>query len=196
MGASQYFEALFTTDFKERDSPEIVLKELRFEALKTVIDFVYTGELTLGCSFFEAVVAADYLMVDCVKLKLNNYATKATTDNCIDVYGAYQYLNVPSKVYLEVLICQNLKMLMITKEFSTMNVDQLLNILSNTMFFVVLPQMDTISAINLWVLAAPEERFPNVYKLLSKIVFKTTMTVSQIQIHFSRTVFNYLSNRR
>lgn len=182
MGASEYFEALFTAEFKEKDSEEIILKEIRFGALKTLIDFIYTGELTLRCTFLEAVMAADYLMIDCVMVKLNKHAANATVDNCIDIYGAHEYLDAGSNKTVLKLIRRNCSRLMHTKKFSTLSVDQLRNILTNSIH--ALSQTYAITAINLWVLAAPEDRYQHVGKLLSKVVFKTTMDVSRMEIIF------------
>lgn len=178
LGASEYFETIFTKDFKEKDLGEITLKEMRFETLKTLIDFIYTGELTLGCSLREAFVAADYLMIDCVMLKLNDYATKVTVDNCIDLYGAHDHLDAKSKETVERFICDNLTKLMTTKEFSSLNMDQLLNIVKKRSTFKV-PQADSLLAINGWVLDAPEDRNRHVHHLLSAVAFKVKMEVSR-----------------
>lgn len=181
LAASKYFEDIFTGDKKERDSV-VTLKEMRFETLQTLIDFIYIGALTLRCSFLEAFVAADRLKIDSVKVELNDYAEFATLKKCMDVYGAYKYLDAESKKAVLKLIRKNLWELFPKKEFCSLSVDQLLNILTEPSP-VHVSQRDHILAINAWVLAAPDKRYPEVHRLLSSVVFSKKMKVSRTEFN-------------
>lgn len=103
MGASDYFRKLFTTDFQEKDQDVVTLQGLKFETLRMIITYLYSDQLRLpeNCSLKEAFLAADYLMVDCAKKRLNAYVLD--NNNNFQMQAMWDMLFIEDKVSKEVL---------------------------------------------------------------------------------------------
>lgn len=133
VGASDYFHSLFTDNFQEKDSKEVVLKEVCFDTLDMLVEFIYTGKLSFEkCSVRQAIELADYLMIDCAIENLNDHISKYSfKDNCLEYYGVFKLLRDDVRDQLEIWIRKNLKELYREKDFLSLTLDQFKSILSN-----------------------------------------------------------------
>lgn len=133
VGSSDYFHSLFTDNFQEKDSKEVVLKEVCFDTLQMLVEFIYTGKLSFEkCSVRQAIELADYLMIDCAIENLNDHISKnSSKDNCLEYYGAFKLLRDDVRDQLEIWIRKNLKELYREKDFLSLTLDQFKSILSN-----------------------------------------------------------------
>lgn len=170
MGASKYFHKMFTGDFQEKDSKELALKEMHYETLEMLLSFIYTGQLNFDkCSIRDAILAADYLIMDSAMKSLNEHVCSSiTTENCIDVYCVIDKLSEDAQKKVMQFIRRNLEPL--TPGIASLSLNQFLDILIVPKF-CRLEEKIVLLAIKAWTLAAPEEREKHVFELLSTIVF-------------------------
>uniref|UniRef100_A0A6I8QNJ3 Kelch-like family member 30 n=1 Tax=Xenopus tropicalis TaxID=8364 RepID=A0A6I8QNJ3_XENTR len=59
---SQYFHAMFTGDFQESIAAQVEIKEVDPEVMETLIDFSYTGRLTINQSNVESLIRTSNLL--------------------------------------------------------------------------------------------------------------------------------------
>lgn len=57
--SSHYFEAMFTTDMREKRQETVRLQDLNEQMVQTVIDFCYTGRIKLECANVQRVSYGD-----------------------------------------------------------------------------------------------------------------------------------------
>lgn len=179
MGASEYFRGIFSADFQEKDSPVIVLKEMEFETLHMLVQFIYTGKLDFKtCQVKNAMAVADYLMMDCAITSIGDFVTKnLRQDNCIRFYDASEKFKAHTIAHLETFIQKNLDSIYGREEFSKLSYSQLFKIMKNVTDGC-LDEEVAFNAFNLWVLANPDDRYKHVSNLLSTVTIKRKLPVS------------------
>ena len=84
-GLSDYFKALFEMD--GQDSSDIVLKEVDFECLYSLVQYAYTGSVAINqINVQELLRSADYFQVSTVKSSCEEFLMgQISTDCCIDL---------------------------------------------------------------------------------------------------------------
>ncbi|XP_078365198.1 kelch repeat and BTB domain-containing protein 3-like [Oculina patagonica] len=85
--ASPYFRALFASQFQQNKVDErsvIELKEIKGEAFKQVLQFMYTGEAKVNFSTArDLIVASDYLIIPSLKSRASQFLEKSiNASNC------------------------------------------------------------------------------------------------------------------
>lgn len=86
--SSDYFRALFTADLRENGSPEVTLKGISAGNFQPVVDFMYTGEVTLTQSnLADIYTAADMLRIDELQSLCHDYLlNQLCSSNCIGIW--------------------------------------------------------------------------------------------------------------
>ena len=137
-GLSDYFKTLFQMD--GQDSSDIVLKEVDFDSLYSLVKYAYTGSIEINQSNVQKLLgSADYFQVTTVKASCEEFLMgHLDTDSCIDLmllaekycldqlskeccryFGEQfnkirkkdQFLELPSNILIEVLRCNDLVLL-------------------------------------------------------------------------------------
>ena len=68
--ASSYFRAMFTSQFKEKESNLIELQDTKSSTISDVVRYIYTGETSIDSSNAQdLVMVADYLIIPSLKTK-------------------------------------------------------------------------------------------------------------------------------
>lgn len=182
--ASKYFEALFTSEFSEKDSELVTIKGLNYDTLELLLKLIYTDELQFSdkCSLKDAFLAADYLMIDLALERLNAYAL----DN-ISQEIAMDILNLEGNVAVEVyekameFFCKSLN---IHRDIPALTIDQLMKVIKQLQNSSV-SRLDTVvRSIPVWIKAAPSEREKYMFELLSIVDFRDNLLVSFLSYCF------------
>lgn len=118
---------MFKGDFQEGHAKEVTLKEISFDALQMLVEFIYTGKLNIDkCTFVQAIQTADYLPIECAIKNLNDYISKnITLDNCIEMYEASEFLRDDVGVQVESFIRRNLGVSSPIGNFLALNIEHL-----------------------------------------------------------------------
>ena len=103
---SKYFEGRFVTESTEQHEDHVVINKLDGAAVKTIIQYIYTGCIDIqNDTVRNLLAAANFLQVEDVKrLCFEYFQSTMTVDNCVEVlhtsklYGAplneiYQFFN-------------------------------------------------------------------------------------------------------
>ena len=95
---SKYFESMFLSPLKERYQNTIVIKDLDGNALKQVIEYIYTGMIDITTTNVLILLGvADFLQVNDVKKMCFDFMEKSlTVESCLDVVKAMILYNNPS----------------------------------------------------------------------------------------------------
>ena len=131
---SKFFEAMFKSKMKERYEPSVKIEGADHTALKTLIDYVYTGSIVITESnVMNLLHAADYLQLDDVKDFCFEYLQSITSrDNCfavLTVANLYRSSNLKNKVYQ--LISSQFDDIAFTESFKALSLDDVSSCVSN-----------------------------------------------------------------
>lgn len=95
---SSYFDTMFTGDFQERWQPRVDLSGSiqSEEALMAIVNFMYTGEITVSSANMEDILgAASLLMMDDVKNHCGQFMiTNLSPVNCIHIWALADMYNL------------------------------------------------------------------------------------------------------
>ena len=92
---SKFFESMFLSPLKERYQNTVVIKDFEGKAVKNVIDYIYSGKISLKTSNVLTLLrTADFLQVDDVKkICFDFLETSLSIENCLDVVKASTMYN-------------------------------------------------------------------------------------------------------
>lgn len=185
VGSSDYFHSLFTDNFQEKDSKEVVLKEVCFDTLQMLVEFIYTGKLSFEkCSVRQAIELADYLRIDCAIESLNDHISKnISMNNCLEYYGAFEILRKDVRDQIEVFIRKNLIEFHRRSDFLSLNIGQLKSVLSNR---TPVERLYDLRAIVEWTTA--NKGYQHVPQLLPLVVVTGQPCVSLFLAQYSPTI--------
>jgi len=138
---SDYFHAMFTYGMKESNQEVIELKDenISAEALKIVLDFIYSGDLHVNNeNVFEALLVADYLQVTSVVQQCCDYIQAEFVEFRFDVQSYCRICAIADRHGLaDLLEAAQCKMASMYKDvcdseefLSNVNADQLSSLLS------------------------------------------------------------------
>ncbi len=94
--ASPYFKGMFSGKFKETMEEVVPMKEVTFQGLRSVVDCIYTTNITLDMTNIEQVLPAAHLlqMNDIIKECVNWMNTKISTANCLQFLGMAEKFDI------------------------------------------------------------------------------------------------------
>ena len=109
---SKFFESMFRSPFKEKYQNTIEIKELDGEAVKAVIEFIYSGKIAVHSNnVFALLGVAEFLQIDEVKKTCFDYMVSSlTVDSCLNVVKAavfttiHHHFNRPTNLSVNVLL--------------------------------------------------------------------------------------------
>ena len=87
--SSDYFFAMFNGNMKERDAREVTISGVDKDSMKTIMNFIYTGEITLDWSNVEPILqSANLMLVQSVKDACSRFLeSRLNVKNCIGIQG-------------------------------------------------------------------------------------------------------------
>ena len=163
-GVSPYFQAMFTSGYKESQwtralgeagekLQEILLPGVSAEALRLVLEFIYTGQLELSPGNIQAVLGcASQLQIQSVVSLCSRYLlTNLDLENCRDILTLADTFSL-SKLRHNTLrfMSENLKQFSQTPEFVILEPGQLSSLL-NSNFPVNMTECEVLAATAAWI---------------------------------------------
>ena len=93
---SKYFDAMFQTEMKEKYEKSVEIKELDGASVRSVIDYFYSGNITIGDeNFMDLLAVADFFQVEEVKkFCFDHLESFINIETCFSVFRAaalYRY---------------------------------------------------------------------------------------------------------
>ena len=165
---SKFFETMFLSQFNERYQNTIELKTVDGAAIKTVIDFIYSGMVDLNAeNVLTLLGAADFLQVDDLKsICFDFLESLLTIHNCLDIVKASIFYNDPSSPLQRTyrLISDNFDEIAQGNKFKELFGQELVFLLANINRPSV-PETSVYTAIINWVKHDPsrEAEFPSLF---------------------------------
>ncbi|XP_007430858.1 kelch-like protein 6 [Python bivittatus] len=182
---SPYFQAVFTSGFKESRDGEVLLKDMDPSVLQNLLTYLYSGELAFGSGSAEDlfIVASRLQLTPALPLISRYLMERISPENCVRLYtlghdhnhpillhGALRYLGLHFDLLFE------------HKDFLHLDLGALICILSSD-HLAVTSEMEVFQAAQRWVRAEPTARLPVLKMLLRCIRFPllTQVEVAQLQ---------------
>lgn len=150
---SPYFQALFTSEMREKSSSLIKIGGVKPHAFQAVLDFLYSGHISLDESIItEVYPAAKLFQLDLLqKVCCDYFVNQLCTSNCI---GIWKYAQTYNDMFLEKLAWEYMVAhfveLVRCEEFLSLELPNLRKLLSSD-DLEVSGEMDTYSAVVAWL---------------------------------------------
>ncbi|CAG7834922.1 unnamed protein product [Allacma fusca] len=170
---SSKLKKLFLTASRRGQGNSLVLPDVTSDALKTFIDFVYTGECKITQENVRQILPfaenfnVPFLLQQCAAFLIK----EINTENCIKIFKMAKIYFCPELVNKArlYLLC-NFKEIVETPEFCELGFEELEDILRDDLLNIRSEEMVFI-AVRKWVEKNPEERASRVIELLQTIRF-------------------------
>ena len=167
-----YFQAMLTKEWMDNGS-EIVLKDVNHEALKKIVEFVYTGEIEIYPQTAEAILTtSSYLELPTIVEACERYiANHLTFDNCIGIYSFARLHNLKDLFNnVEVYITKNFSSVTESEDFVNMKQEDLLKFVAMDQI-AVRSEEEVFHAVAKWLEHDPANRSEYVLLLFDHIRF-------------------------
>lgn len=168
---SPYFHAMFAGDFAESFSARVELQEVEPAAVGQLVDFVYTGQLTITQTNVEALTrSASRLHFPTVQKVCGRYLQQQLdATNCLGIceFGEQQgLLGVAAKAWA--FLRENFEAVAQEDEFLQLPRDRLATCLASDLLQVQ-PEQSRLEALLRWVRHDPQDRAAHLPELLSLV---------------------------
>lgn len=169
--SSPYFHAMFAGDFAESFSARVELRDVEPVAVAQLVDFVYTGRLTITQNNVEVLTrTASRLHFPTVQKVCGRYLQQQLdATNCLGIceFGEQQgLLGVAAKAWA--FLRENFEAVAQEDEFLQLPRDRLATCLASDLLQVQ-PEQSRLEALLRWVRHDPEDRSAHLPKLLSLV---------------------------
>lgn len=169
--SSPYFHAMFAGDFAESFSARVELRDVEPAAVGQLVDFVYTGRLTITQANVEALTrTASRLHFPTVQKVCGRYLQQQLdATNCLGIceFGEQQgLLGVAAKAWA--FFRENFEAVAQEDEFLQLPRDRLATCLASDLLQVQ-PEQSRLEALLRWVRHDPQERAAHLPELLSLV---------------------------
>ena len=170
---SPYFRALFTSDMRERSSPVINIGGVAPQTFQVVLDFLYSGHISLDeATITKVYPAAKLLQLDLLqKLCCDYFINQICTSNCI---GIWKYAQTYNDSFLEKSAWQYLVAhfteMVRCEEFLNLELPNLCKLLSSDEMELN-SEMDTYSMAMAWLNHDLASRKQSILSLINCIRF-------------------------
>ncbi|XP_007905024.1 kelch-like protein 30 [Callorhinchus milii] len=168
---SLYFNAMFTGDFVESISARVEIKEVEPVIMETLIDFAYTGKLTINQKNVEALIQSSKLLQFTTVQKVCTRYLQQQIDhtNCLGIYEFGEVYGCPEvKVKARSFLLENFEAVSQSEEFLQLESDRLLGCLGSELLQVQ-EEQSLVEAILRWVKYNEAERsrfLPELFQLV------------------------------
>ncbi|XP_026544617.1 kelch-like protein 6 [Notechis scutatus] len=182
---SPYFQAVFSSGFKESRDGEVLLEDMDPAVLQNLLGYLYSGELAFSPAGAEDLfIAASRLQLSPALTLISRFLTeRISPENCLRLYtlghdhnhpallqGALRYLGLHFGLLFE------------HQDFLQLDLRALTCLLSSD-HLAVASEMEVFQAVQRWVRAEPSERLPLLKMLLGCVRFPllSQEEVAQVQ---------------
>ncbi|XP_077437116.1 kelch-like protein 23 [Vanacampus margaritifer] len=168
---SSYFQAMFTSDMKERSNSVIKLAGVDGEVLAVLVDYVYTAQVSITERNVQSLLeAADLLQFISVKRACEDFLVRLLdVDNCLGMH-AFAQLHLCLRLEREArrVILSRFAELIQQEEFLQLDPDQIRTLLATKKLSVPKDEL-LIDAVAKWVTHDSENRIQHAVDLLQSI---------------------------
>lgn len=153
----------------------IILHEISARALKTIIDFIYTGELRLSLDSIDDILRAiSLLQVQLAPKLCEEYLIEETTlDNCIDIFNLADVFSLHAvKEAVNKFILRNFLKLTHADNLRKFSADQMSYFLQSNKLRIY-PEINVFTTVCKWIAINEPERLPHAGRLMRHVRFHT-----------------------
>ena len=171
VACSDYFRAMLTGNMKESQESEVTLQGISGLGLQTVVDFAYSGKLSLDLDNLEEVLAAaSHLQVsEAIDLCCQFLEKAISMDNCIDILNLTELysLNQSTQTILNFLL-EHFERLAASEHYHRLNFSQLAQLLSKNGLKVT-SEYKLFELVLKWISFDSQARTPYVHNLMQNV---------------------------
>ena len=131
---SKFFEIMFHSRFKERNQTTVEIKEFDGQAVRSIIEYIYTGKIDISANNVMTLLGiADFLQVDDVKVLCFDFVESSlTVNNYLDIIKvSILYNNITLLQQTYEFISKNFDKLMQENSFWELSKEELISLLTN-----------------------------------------------------------------
>ncbi|XP_037892447.1 kelch-like protein diablo [Glossina fuscipes] len=176
--SSPYFKALLKSNMKENQLGSVTFEDKDVNAVKAIIGFIYSGQITLTEENVQAIyLTSDYFQMEWLKKRCVEFLKRHLRGaNCIQIRSfadklSFKELYDCSHKY----ILNNFDMLIDNKELLLLSFEEILGLIKDDQLSVKLEENAYIAAIN-WIKYNVEDRKAHLTELMSHIRLRFVRT--------------------
>ncbi|KYO35870.1 kelch-like protein 5 [Alligator mississippiensis] len=170
---SLYFRSMFTSNFRESRDGEIVLQSVAPSTLESVLNYLYTGEISLSSETAEDLfVAASWLQIHPLEETVSRFLQEnISTENCFRLCALADIHNHQALLFVAThYIMQEFERLSEEEDFLHLDANILSRIISSDNLTVA-SELVVCQAVQRWVKFQPAQRLPQQDKLMGHVRF-------------------------
>jgi len=185
---SPYFEMMFTASFMESVQERVLMREVRYEVLKGIVEYCYTGSLVVnGTNSLELLSIANMFQFEGIKDHCEAYLKQnLDASNCLNIVTfadlhTCQSLKETAEQYSRINFLEVVK----SQDFLDIPYDQLRGLLSNDCISVA-SEKDVFEAVVTWVSRDEENRkqyFTELFEMVRLVQLPAKVLVDSIEKH-------------
>uniref|UniRef100_A0A1B0AAS7 Kelch-like protein diablo n=1 Tax=Glossina pallidipes TaxID=7398 RepID=A0A1B0AAS7_GLOPL len=171
VAVSPYFKAMLEHNLKENAESTVKFTDVKAIALKTIVDYVYSGEINITEDTVQSLLStSDLLQIDWVKEQCEHFLmTKIGPTNC---FGIWRIADMHSCkelfAYCKAYILKHFPQLINYEEFLMLSFEEVKAIIVSDDLYVKVEEIAFQSVLN-WVKHKREERTPHLRELMSHV---------------------------
>ena len=168
---SRFFERLFESPMKEQYEGVVTLKDLNDEAVKVLIDYMYTGNITLNQeNVLNILAAADYLQInDVCQYCFDFFKSVISVENWFTIFASLRLYENDSVLAQLYQVCSaNFNIISLSQDFMNFAINNLSSIIQSIDRSIV-NEMSIYKTIINWIRhdeANRKNELPSVFMLL------------------------------
>ncbi|KAL9889200.1 kelch-like protein 28 isoform 2-T3 [Glossina fuscipes fuscipes] len=176
--SSPYFKALLKSNMKENQLGSVTFEDKDVNAVKAIIGFIYSGQITLTEENVQAIyLTSDYFQMEWLKKRCVEFLKRHLRGaNCIQIRSFADKLSL-KELYdcSHKYILNNFDMLIDNKELLLLSFEEILGLIKDDQLSVKLEENAYIAAIN-WIKYNVEDRKAHLTELMSHIRLRFVST--------------------
>ncbi|CAF0789636.1 unnamed protein product [Rotaria sp. Silwood1] len=175
VASSDYFEAMISrSGMQEATADTIELKDITANGLRAVLEFIYTGELSLSIeNIAEVLRAVTHLQVNhAIKLCEEFLIEETTVDNCIDVLSLADLFSIPVLEKINKFVLRNFPKVALNEGFKRLTYEQILYLIRSNEFRLY-PEIKVFDMCVEWLKSDEKNRMIYASSLMEHVRFQT-----------------------
>ncbi|XP_077979245.1 kelch-like protein 18 [Glandiceps talaboti] len=168
---SPYFNAMFTSEVRERKEDVIVLKDLEYNAVEAIVDFAYSADVKVNEDNVQALLkAASLLQLETVRIGCCEFLkSQLDPTNCVGIRGFAELhscfdLQATADTYMQ----QHFPKVAQNEEFLQLTTDDLIDLIARDTLNVK-NEEEVYHAVIAWIKHDPENRMKKLVTILEYV---------------------------